>query len=96
MSFELPAPVFYTALTILSVSFLLCLYRIIIGPTTFDRALALDLMGFVSMTVIAVFSMQMGSLDYFPAILVIAILGFFGLVAVARFLFKGDILDRDS
>jgi multicomponent Na+:H+ antiporter subunit F len=96
MSLELPIPVLCIAMTLLSVSFLLCLYRIVAGPTAFDRALALDVMGFVSIGVIVVFSIQTRSLNYFSAILVIVALGFFGLVAVAKFLLGGDIIDRDS
>jgi len=94
MSF-LPAPVFYIALAILSASFLLCLYRIVVGPTTFDRALALDLMSFVAMSSIVLFSIQTHSVNYLSVILVFAVLGFFGLVAVAKFLFGGDIVDRN-
>ena len=89
-------PVFYIALAILSASFLLCLYRIVIGPTTFDRALALDLMSFVFMSGIMLFSIQMRSLDYLSVILVFAVLGFLGLVAVSKFLFGGDIVDRNN
>jgi multisubunit Na+/H+ antiporter MnhF subunit len=96
MIFEIPVPVIYIALAILSVSFLLCLYRVVVGPTVFDRALALDVMSFVAMAVIAVFSIYERSLNYFPAILVFALLGFFGLVAVAKFLLRGDIIDRNS
>jgi multisubunit Na+/H+ antiporter MnhF subunit len=78
----------------LGASLLLCVYRLVKGPTAFDRALALDVISFVAIAAIAVFSMQMYSLDYFPALLVLAILGFFGLVAVGRFLFRGDVIDR--
>jgi multisubunit Na+/H+ antiporter MnhF subunit len=96
MSFDLPLPVVYIALATLSVSLLLCLYRLIIGPTIFDRALALDVMSFVAIAGIAIFSMQMHCMHYFPVILVFAALGFFGLVAIAKFLLRGDIVDRDS
>ena len=96
MSLDLPLPVVYVAQTILSVSLLLCLYRVIRGPTTFDRALALDLIGLVAMAAITIFSMQMHCLHYFSVVLVIAILGFFGLMAVGKFLQGGDIIDRDS
>jgi len=95
MSIELPMPVLYIALGFLSASFLLCLYRLIIGPTTFDRALALDVTSFVAMAAIAVFSMQMHSLNYFPVILIFALMGFFGVVAIAKFLLRGDIIDRN-
>jgi len=96
MSFELPMPVFYIAMAILSAAFLLCLYRIVVGPTPFDRALALDVMSVVAMAGIAVFSMQVHSLNYFSVMLIFAVLGFIGLVGVAKFLLGGDIVDRDS
>jgi multicomponent Na+:H+ antiporter subunit F len=96
MILELPALVLHIAQGILSLSILLCLYRIVRGPTPFDRALALDLIGLVAIAAIAVFSIQMHTLDYFPVILVIAILGFFGLMAVSKYLLRGDIIDRDN
>ena len=95
MNFELPTPVLYIALITLSASFLLCLYRMVIGPTTFDRALAVDVMGAVFISVIVLFSIQTNSVNYLSAILVFAALGFFALVAVAKFLFGGDIVDRN-
>jgi len=96
MSFELFTPVLYAVHIILGISLLLCMYRLAKGPTAYDRALALDLISFVAIAAIAVFSMQVHSLDYFPALLIVAILGFFGLVAVGKFLFRGDVIDRDS
>jgi len=96
MSFELPMPVFYIATALLSASFLLCLYRIIIGPTAFDRILALDLMSFVAVAVIVLFSIQTHSLNYLSVILIFAAVGFLSVVAVGKFLSGGDIVDRDS
>ena len=95
MSFELPVPVFYVAIVILSASFLLCLYRVVIGPTTFDRILALDVMSFVAMAIITIFSMHVHSLNYFSVMLIFAVLGFIGLVSVAKFLLRGDVVDRN-
>ena len=96
MSFELPALVFYIAYAILSASFVLCLYRIIIGPTAFDRILSLDLMSFVAIAAIVTFSIQTSSLNYLSVILIFAAIGFLALVAVGKFLSGGDIVDRDS
>ena len=95
MSFELPMSVFFLAYTILGASFLLCLYRIIIGPTAFDRILALDLMSFVAIAAIVVFSIQIGSLNFLSVILIFAAVGFISLVGVGKFLSGGDIVDRD-
>jgi len=95
MSFELPMPVIYIAAVLLSAAFLLCLYRVIIGPTAFDRILALDMMSFVAIAAIVIFSIQSNSLSYLSVILVFAVIGFMGVVAVAKFLSGGDIVDRD-
>jgi len=95
MIFELPAPVFYIAYAILSASFLLCLYRIIIGPTAFDRILAFDLMSFVAIAAVVIHSIQTNSLNYLSVLLVFAAVGFISLVAVGKFLSGGDIVDRD-
>ena len=95
MSFELPLPVIYIAAVLLSASFVLCLYRVVVGPTAFDRILALDLMSFVAIAAIVTFSIQTNSLSYLSAILVFAAVGFISTVGVGKFLFGGDIVDRD-
>jgi len=96
MTFELPVLVFCIAYAILGASFLLCLYRIIIGPTAFDRILSLDLMSFVAIAAIVVFSIQTHSLNYLSVLLIFAAVGFISVVGVGKFLSGGDIVDRDS
>ncbi|MEW6624194.1 MAG: Na(+)/H(+) antiporter subunit F1 [Bacillota bacterium] len=75
---------------------LLCFYRVIVGPTVPDKVVALDTIGVNIVAIIALFSIRQGTMLYLDAALVIAILAFVGTVAIAKYLQRGDIIDRDS
>ena len=76
-----------------TLSLLLCGWRLLRGPTTPDRVLALDTLylNMVALVVLLGLRWQTGLL--FEAALIIAMLGFVSTVAVARFLTRGDVIE---
>ncbi len=70
----------------LGIGFLLSLYRLILGPTVYDRIIALDLVGALIMCSLGVYAVQTGQFVYLDVILAIALIAFLGTVAFARYL----------
>jgi multicomponent K+:H+ antiporter subunit F len=77
----------------LAVSMAMCLWRLVRGPSTADRALALDTMYTNLMAAIVVLCIRYNTAEYFDAALVIAVLGFLSTTAIAKYLIKGDIIE---
>lgn len=69
----------------------LCLYRVLIGPSAADRAVALDTLTMVFIGIICILCMIWGSDLYFDAVWVLTLVGYLGSVAIARYLEKGKI-----
>ncbi len=67
--------------------------RLVIGPSTGDRILALDTMVVNAIGLIVLLGIAQGSRIYFEVTLIIAMLGFVSTVAYARFILRGDIIE---
>lgn len=78
----------------LALSCALVFARLIIGPTLPDRALALDTLYVNAIALLVVVGVRLENLVYFDAALLIALFGFVGTVAVAKFALDGDIVDK--
>jgi multicomponent K+:H+ antiporter subunit F len=72
---------------------LMSLARLIIGPTTGDRILALDTMVINAIGLIVLLGIAQGTRVYFEVTLLVAMLGFVSTVAYARFVLRGDIIE---
>ena len=72
---------------------LLCSWRLLRGPTTPDRVLALDTLYMNLLALVVLLGLRWGSSLVFEAALLIALLGFVGTVALARFISRGDVLE---
>lgn len=83
------------ALFAIAISMLICLYRLIIGPSLPDRVVASDTISTNIVALLIVLSIKFTTQAYFDAALVIAILGFLTSVAMAKFLTGGSVFDRD-
>lgn len=81
------------AFAAVALSQLLALVRLVIGPGTGDRILALDTMVVNAIGLIVLVGMSQGTQLYFEAALIIAMLGFVSTVAYARFVLRGDIIE---
>jgi len=79
-------------LAIVAVSMALCFLRLAAGPGLPDRILALDTLGINAIAFLVVFGMRAHSSVYFDAALLIAMMGFAGTIALAKYLLRGDII----
>jgi multisubunit Na+/H+ antiporter MnhF subunit len=75
------------------VSIALCLYRLVIGPATVDRVLALDTITVNVLAVLVVLCIRLETSVYLDAVLVLALLGFVGTVTFAKALMRGRIIE---
>jgi multicomponent Na+:H+ antiporter subunit F len=83
----------WIALGLLALAVLGCLYRLLLGPSIADRIAALDTIGVLLLSMIAVIGMVTGTQVYFDIILVIGILTFIGTTAMARYIERGIVLE---
>lgn len=67
--------------------------RLVLGPTSGDRILALDTMVINALGLVIVLGIHQGVQVYFEVALLIAMLGFVSTVAMARFILRGDIIE---
>lgn len=81
------------SIALLGVALLLCAFRLVRGPTAADRLLALDTLYVQTIALLIVAGVRFAERSYFNAALVIALLGFVGTVALAKYRLRGDILD---
>jgi multicomponent K+:H+ antiporter subunit F len=81
------------ALVALAIGQVLSVVRLILGPTSGDRILALDTLVINALGLVIVLGILQGVKDYFEVSLLIAMLGFVSTVALARFILRGDIIE---
>ena len=75
---------------VFAVSALLTLWRIIVGPSILDRAVASDVLLTEVMCVIGAEMAINGHTRSIPVLLIIAAVGVFGSIAVARYVARRD------
>ena len=76
-------------LVFIGAGIVLCLFRMIKGPTAADRAMALDTVTTVTTALLVVLGFVFKRYVYLDVSLVYAVLMFIGSIAIARFLEKG-------
>ena len=67
--------------------------RMLRGPSGQDRVLALDAMYVNGMLALLVLGLRSGSGVYFDMALLIALFGFVGTTALAKFLLRGEVIE---
>lgn len=77
----------------LGLALALNLWRLLKGPGVTDRILALDTMVINIIGIIVLAGIAGGSGSSFEAALLLAMVGFVGTVAYAKFLLRGDIIE---
>lgn len=87
--------IIHISLLCVSLSMLGLIYRVIKGPTTPDRVVALDAIGINLIAIIALVSILLKTKAFLEIILLIGILAFIGTVAFSKYLEKGVIIERD-
>ena len=84
------------AMVICAFNFLAFLFRVLRGPTLADRAVAMDSCGTAVMALIVIYSMRQGTNLYMSCVLVIAILGFIGMVSLSKYIQSGNIVNNTN
>lgn len=87
------APALALATGCVALALLLNLFRLARGPTPADRIVALDTMVVNTIALIVLDGIRRGATDTFEAALLLAMVGFVGTVAYAKFLLRGDIVE---
>jgi multicomponent Na+:H+ antiporter subunit F len=87
--------IIHITLLLVSISMLGLIYRVIKGPTTPDRVVALDAIGINLIAIVALISMVIDTYAFLSVILLLGILAFLGTVAFSKFLEKGEIIERE-
>jgi multicomponent K+:H+ antiporter subunit F len=67
--------------------------RMLWGPRAQDRVVGLDTIYVNAMLLLLTLGIQSGRTLYFEAALVIALIGFVGTVALAKFLMRGEVIE---
>jgi multicomponent K+:H+ antiporter subunit F len=81
------------ALALVALATVACFVRLAIGPSLADRILALDTLSIDAIAFLVLYGIRQASPLYFEVALLIAMLGFVGTVALARYVLRGDIVE---
>ena len=76
-----------------SLALVIALWRLLRGPATPDRILALDTLYIDVMTLLLAMGIGLGQHLGYTAALLIALMGFVSTVALGKYLASGDIID---
>ena len=91
------ATILATALAIaqlaLALAMAMAVARMIRGPRAQDRVLALDALYLNCMLLLVTLGIRTGSVFFFEASLIIAMLGFVATTALAKFLMRGEVIE---
>ncbi|NUA97797.1 K+/H+ antiporter subunit F [Azospirillum melinis] len=68
-------------------------FRVLRGPRAQDRVLGLDTLYVTATMLLLTFGIRNGSILYFEAALIIALLGFVSTAALAKFLMRGEVIE---
>lgn len=71
----------------------LCGWRLLRGPETTDRILALDTLHVNAVALVFLLGMRWQTALLFEAALIIAMLGFVATVGLARYVSRGDVIE---
>ena len=80
-------------LLILGLSVLAALYRIVAGPSVADRVAATDLLTTCVMAIVVVAGILQADRNHIDVVVALGVLGFFGTVALAKYLLGGRPID---
>ncbi len=81
------------ALACFAVAIVCATLRLLRGPAAQDRVLALDTLYINGMLTVLMLGIGYGSAVYFDIALLIALFGFVGSSAMAKFLLRGEVIE---
>lgn len=82
------------SLVLFGIAIIITFIRIIIGPSLPDRIIALDVIGVLIISAIAIISILFQTKAFFDVILVLGILAFISTISFSKFLERGVIIER--
>lgn len=80
-------------LACLGIAMALNVFRLIVGPDATDRVIALDTLYVNAIAILMLVGIRLGTGIFFEAALLIAMMGFVGTVAFAKYLRRGSIIE---
>ena len=83
----------YVTIAMVVLATVLNVYRLIKGPDAPDRVLALDTLYINAIALIVLLGITLGTRLYLEAALLIAVMGFVGTVAMAKYLKRGSVIE---
>ena len=87
---------FWAAGAAILVCMVMSLIRSVLGPTVFDRILAVNSFGTKTVLLIAVLGFLTGRPDFLDLAMVYALMNFIGTIAVMKFTRFGDLAGMDD
>lgn len=81
------------ALLCFGLGMICALVRMLRGPHAQDRVLALDTLYINGMLIMLTLGIRSGTAVYFDMALMVALFGFIGTMAMARFLLRGEVIE---
>lgn len=82
-----------TAQILLGFAMVPAAFRILWGPRAQDRVVGFDSLYASAMLLLVTFGIRSGTTLYFEAALIIALIGFVGTMALAKFLLRGEVIE---
>lgn len=76
-----------------AVALLLSAWRLLRGPSTADRILALDTLYINALAMLVVLGVWQDERVFFEVALLIGLLGFIGTVVLSKYVLRGDIVE---
>lgn len=83
----------YITIAMVAVAALLNLYRLAQGPDAPDRILALDTLYINGIALVVLLDLVLGTRLYLETALLMAVMGFVGTVALAKYLKRGSVIE---
>lgn len=76
-----------------SLAMLLCAWRLLRGPQSIDRVVALDTLYINTVALVVLLGIRLQTALLFESALIVAMLGFASTVALSRYLTRGDVIE---
>lgn len=84
------------ALILFGIALLVCLFRLIKGPTTADRVVSFDATSAVVMSMVGMMSVVFNTVSFLDSIMLIAIISFVSSVSISRFIGGGHVFNANN
>lgn len=76
-----------------SLAMVLCVWRLVRGPQSIDRVLAVDTLYMNTLALVLLIGLRLQTSLLFEAALIVAMLGFAATVGLSRYLSRGDVVE---